>query len=322
MNVPFFRSWKRQPTGLPERQPCDFIAIDFETANETRGSACAVGVALVRDGRLVGEGSSLIDPQTYFNGYNTMINGIDAGAVRGAPSFGDLWPALTELLDSALVVAHNASFDMAVLRSSAARYGVEGGPTIEIICTYRLAKIVLAGQPSYSLGYLAPRLGIDLEHHDAGEDARACAELALVMAREKGASGLRALVESQGWRPGRLTPDSYVAFVSPHAGSLAARDGDSGADRAHPLFGKNVCFTGGMLSMVRRDAAESLVHVGGNFRNSVSKKLDYLVIGDADFIEFADGWMTGKLTKATELVQEGEAIEIIPERQFLELLYS
>ncbi len=62
--------------------------------------------------------------------------------------------------------------------------------------------------------------------------------------------------------------------------------------------------------------------VGGNFRNSVSKKLDYLVIGDADFVQFADGWMTGKLRKTTELVAEGEAIEIIPERQFLELLFS
>ena len=64
------------------------------------------------------------------------------------------------------------------------------------------------------------------------------------------------------------------------------------------------------------------MQVGGNFRNSVLKKLDYLVIGDADFVEFADGWMTGKLTKASELVAEGEPIEIISERQFLEFLYS
>jgi DNA polymerase-3 subunit epsilon len=321
VQVPFVRLLKREPTGLPAREPCDFIAIDFETANETRASACAVGVAMFRGGDLIAEGSVLIDPETYFNPYNTMVNGISAKAVVGALTFADIWTGLAGLLDGNLVIAHNASFDMAVLRSSTARYEVGGGPTIEVACTYRLCKVVLPGLHSYSLGYLAPRFGISLEHHEAGEDARACGELANVLIREKGALGLREVMDQVGSRPGRLTPDSYIAYATPYA-SLTARDGDANADPAHPLFGKTVCFTGGMISMVRADAAAAVVQAGGNFRNSVSKELDYLVIGDADFVAFADGWKTGKLTKATALVEAGAPMEIIPERQFLELLYS
>jgi hypothetical protein len=82
-------------SGLPSPQACDFIAIDFETANETRGSACAVGVAVVAGGQVVAGASTLIDPQTHFNPYNTMIHGIDEELVRGAPTMQDLWPELT-----------------------------------------------------------------------------------------------------------------------------------------------------------------------------------------------------------------------------------
>ena len=71
-----FRRRPAKPTGLPRPARCDFIAIDFETANETRGSACSVGVTQVRDGRVVAEGLTLINPETYFNPYCSAVNGI------------------------------------------------------------------------------------------------------------------------------------------------------------------------------------------------------------------------------------------------------
>ena len=83
---------------------------------------------MVRNGEVIAEGSVLIDPETYFNGYNTMINGIDAEAVRGAPTFGQLWPTITELLDN-LVAAHNASFDMGFITEHAARLGLRAPRT-------------------------------------------------------------------------------------------------------------------------------------------------------------------------------------------------
>ena len=61
-----FRRRPANPSGLPSPAPCDFLALDFETANEKRGSACAVGVALVQDGQVVAEGSTLVNPETYF----------------------------------------------------------------------------------------------------------------------------------------------------------------------------------------------------------------------------------------------------------------
>ena len=314
-----FRRRPAKPTGLPPPTQCDFIAIDFETANETRGSACSVGVSQVRGGQVVAEGLTLINPETYFNPYCSMVNGIEESDVQGAPTLPELWPTLTALLDGQLVVAHNASFDMSVLRNTAARYGMSDGPGFDVLCTYRMAKATWPDFPSYSLGYVAPALGIGFEHHQAGDDARACAFVALAICGTLHVAGLHEAVAAHDFWPGRLTPESYVPF---RERSLTTADGREDVDSHHPLFAKSICFTGTLASMVRRDAMERVTAVGCDFKTSVSKNLTYLVIGDGDFVQFADGWRTGKLQKALSLREAGGKIEIIPEKDFLHLLLS
>ena len=71
-----------------------------------------------------------------------------------------------------------------------------------------------------------------------------------------------------------------------------------------------------------REAAERIVEYGADFKNNVSPKVDMLVIGDADFVQFADGMQTGKMKKAAALREDGVEIEIVAERDFLALLGS
>ena len=315
-----FRLRARKPTGLPYPALCDFVTIDFETANATRGSACAVGVTQVRNGQVAAEGSTLIDPEADFSPYCSAVNGITEADVQGAPTLPDLWPALSALLEGQLVVAHNASFDMSVLRNTAARYGLSGGPGFDVLCTYRMARATWPGLASYSLGYLAPAFGIAFEPHQAGDDSRACSMLALAICRTLGFGRLLDAVSAHHFWPGRLTSDSYVPFY--RSLGLAAVDGRDGTDSDHPLYGRSICFTGTLASMVRREAMERVTAVGCDFKNSVAKTLDYLVIGDGDFVQFTDGWRTGKLQKALNLQESGAKIEIIPEKDFLHLLLS
>jgi DNA polymerase III subunit epsilon len=305
---------------LPRPSACDFVALDFETANEKRGSACAIGVALVRNGQVIAESSTLINPETYFNPYCTAVNGITEDDVRAAPTLPQLWPELSELLDGQLVVAHNASFDIAVLRNMAARYGLTGGPSFDVLCTYRMARVAWPNIPSYSLGFLASRLQIVFNHHEAGDDARACAFVALAICHQLGIGGLGEAASALLFLPGRITPDSYHPFQLESL--LRTTDGRIDADAHHPLYGKSICFTGTLNSMVRHDAMERVTEVGCDFKTSVSKQLDYLVVGDGDFVRFADGWQTGKLAKAVTLQEAGAPIEIIPEKDFLHFLLA
>lgn len=120
---------------------------------------------------------------------------------------------------------------------------------------------------------------------------------------------------------GTFTPDSFIG-VSAYGGELRNMAGAEDADPDHPLFGRCICFTGAMFSMTRGEAAERVVEFGAEFKMGVSKNVDMLVIGDADFVHFADGMQTGKMKRAMALREDGFEIEIMAERDFLALLQS
>lgn len=165
----------------------DFTAIDFETANDDRSSACAVGIAAVRNGTIAEVWSSLIRPPTLeFRPDFIALHGITPHDVLDAPRFVDVWPEIHRLCDGRLVAAHNAAFDVSVLQDCTALYGLSplSGP---YVCTCQLAKRLVPELPHHRLDVLADYYGIPLDHHDPASDAVACAELGIRFAAMEGA---------------------------------------------------------------------------------------------------------------------------------------
>jgi len=155
----------------------EFAAIDFETADHGRDSACAVGIVKVRDGRI---GESLYrlirPPRREF--LFTHIHGLSWRDVAAEPDFKALWPEIKEFIGGAeFLAAHNASFDKGVLHACCAAAG-EAAPPQPFVCTVQLARKVLKISPA-TLSSVCMRLGIELEHHNALSDARACAAVFL-----------------------------------------------------------------------------------------------------------------------------------------------
>ncbi len=91
-------------------------------------------------------------------------------------------------------------------------------------------------------------------------------------------------------------------------------------DSNHPLAGKAVLFTGSLVAMSRKDAQTRVEAVGGSCPSSISKALDYLVIGDEDMTRYEGGWRSSKLKKAEALSQQGAPLRVIGEQEFLRLL--
>lgn len=158
----------------------DFVALDFETATSARDSPCEIGLAWVRDGRVTESGSWLIKPPCYpyFEYWNTKVHGIQAEDVAESPTFAELWPSLLPRLEGQLLIAHNASFDLAVLRATLDTYALPY-PNVHYVCSYIFAKKVWDGLTSYGLAGLCDYHNLPLNHHRAGDDARACAEIAI-----------------------------------------------------------------------------------------------------------------------------------------------
>lgn len=176
----------------------DFTAIDFETANSSRASVCAVGLVRVRDGRVVDEAGGLVRPpdgHDDFHWANTGVHGITADMVAGAPPWHRVGPWLRDYVGDDLLVAHNAPFDMSVLRCACAAESLPA-PDVDYLCTLALARRI-RNLPSRRLPDVAAEFGVRLaRHHEAGADARCAAEIAVAMARRHGHDKLEQLAQS------------------------------------------------------------------------------------------------------------------------------
>jgi len=173
-----------QPT-FPNPSLLQFAAIDFETADHGRDSACAVAVVLVAGGRIVDRTHFLIRPPRRSFAF-TYLHGISWADVADAPTFRQLWPRIRNSFDGAeFLAAHNAPFDRSVLFACCERAGV-APPAIDFRCTVRLARAVWKLRPT-TLPDVCAHLGIPLRHHDALSDAEACARI-VIAAKGAGAA--------------------------------------------------------------------------------------------------------------------------------------
>ena len=158
----------------------DFLALDFETATTQPDSPCELGIAISRGGVVREVRNWLIKPPQWphFSPWNVAVHGIRPEQVAAAPCWKEIWAEVAGLLDGATVVAHNAAFDMGVLRATLASERLVH-PSFRYFCSVSLAKRVWPGHNSYGLKALCDRHGILLKHHRAGNDAEATAELVL-----------------------------------------------------------------------------------------------------------------------------------------------
>ncbi|MBX2978982.1 MAG: 3'-5' exonuclease [Flavobacteriales bacterium] len=158
----------------------DFLALDFETATAQPDSPCELGIAVVRGGVVREVRNWLIKPPQwpYFSPYNIAVHGITPQDVAGAPRWQQIWNEVSDLLHEQVVVAHNAAFDMNVLRSTLAAHGL-AHPTFEYFCSVSMSRKVWPGRASYGLRPMCDMHGISFKHHRAGNDAEATAELVL-----------------------------------------------------------------------------------------------------------------------------------------------
>ncbi|SFF99472.1 3'-5' exonuclease [Sporolactobacillus nakayamae] len=189
-----------------------FVAIDFETANAHRTSPCSVGLTKVSQGQVVDSYYSLINPEEFFDAYNTQIHGIHEDDITTAPTMAELYPRLLSFIGGLPLVAHNASFDMSVLRLTLDKYRLPY-PEVNYFCSYILAKKLLT-LSSYRLDQVASYYHIAFHHHQASEDALVCAEIVKNMMQEFQLDSLDQMQRTINYRPGHLHKHSYAPFSS------------------------------------------------------------------------------------------------------------
>ncbi|MCR5825842.1 MAG: 3'-5' exonuclease [Oscillospiraceae bacterium] len=155
-----------------------FIVFDVETPNRYNNRMSAIGISVVEDGAIVQNYFSYVNPEQSFDWFNTRLTGIDEYTVADAPVFPQLWDEIEPLFSSGTLVAHNAPFDMGVLKKCLYDYDIGWKPTVHYCCTVQMGRCLLPGI-SHKLDCLCDYYGICLDHHKADSDSRAAAEILL-----------------------------------------------------------------------------------------------------------------------------------------------
>lgn len=301
----------------------DFIAIDFETANNSRDSVCAIGLAKYKNGVLIETMETLINPEDYFDGYNIEIHGITEKMVENSPTFSEYYPLLKQFIENELLIAHYASFDMSVLRHVCEKYDLDY-PTFNYSCTYQLAKKIIPNEINYKLKTLATKYNIEFVHHNALEDARACGDVLLNLFKEAQTEDINILLEKANLHLGKQCPGGYrgsrtkKSYQTSSLSEISTNITDF--DEEHPFYNQMLVFTGTLQSMVRKDAAQKAVDLGATCSNTVTKSTTFLIIGDQDLQKFGAGFKSSKMKKAEQLLAGGQTIEVVGEYEFLKML--
>jgi DNA polymerase-3 subunit epsilon len=306
---------KPEQVGIPRRSDIEAfqaVAIDFETANASRSSPCAIGLAWVGLDGVRHVSHRLIRPKGLkFDGMNISIHGIRPEDVKDEPEFPEVWAELAPHLTETMVLAHNASFDMSVLRATLDLYGLLW-PELSYLCTVKIARECWPELVDHKLPTVAAHLGIDLDHHVASSDAEACAQVAL-RAAIKVNNDIGGVAGAFGMTVGMMRPNWYQPCSAPSKSSFAtARTIAVSSDG--PLVGKSFVFTGTLQTMTRNEAGYLVKMAGGNWHNTVRKDTDYLVVGTAPG--------GGKLAKAAVSMDRYGRPSLIDEAEFLGLLQS
>ena len=193
---------------VPQKVFCEviammnYIAIDFETATGSMNSACSVATVEVRDGQLKESWTTLIQPpKLAFDDFNIGIHGISPKDVEDAPTFAEIWQELKEHLAGKIVVAHNASFDMGVLKASLLANHLQA-PLFRTCCTVRISRKVWPDLVDHKLNTVGAHLNINFQHHRALDDARTCAAIPLFAGVATGTDDLEELAQKIGVKIG------------------------------------------------------------------------------------------------------------------------
>lgn len=281
----------------------DYIAIDFETASSSISSACSIGLIGVRNDKVVLEEYYLINPEEEFNDYNIAIHGITPEMVENEDTFDKVWEKIKKYFNT-IVIAHNAMFDLSVLKALIEKYGLEV-PDIKIACTLKISEKVWKEEiPNHKLSTISSYLGVKHNHHNALSDAYVCYELIKRCERITNTSSIEEVMESVGLIFGKYNKDK---FFMPKT-----RFKEIKTNAVDNYFkGKIVAFLGKPKETTRKKVYEILELKGAVISRAIDRSLDI-------FIAFNQVPLD-KMNVVNKL-KETQKLEILNESEFLELI--
>ncbi|MDK7093825.1 exonuclease domain-containing protein [Gardnerella swidsinskii] len=285
----------------------DYCVLDTETTGLSAyyDEIIEIGILRVRNNEIVDRYDQLIKPNFDIDGFITALTGITNDMLEGMPSIADVKTAVLSFIGDDIILGHNTSFDMRFLNE-----GFKTQLSNQYMDTMQFARKLYPELKHYSLSDLTDYLGLHNNEHRALADCIATKEL-------------YDAVKTRMVEKNLVIEDLWPASGS-HGGKgidiKAIKPDEVVVDKDGFFYNRHVVFTGKLEKMLRKDAMQIVVNLGGVLDNSVTKQTNYLILGDNDYNAILKGEKSSKHKKAEKLKLEGQDIEIIDERTFYDLL--
>lgn len=291
----------------------DYVALDLETTgfDQNRCDVIEMSAAKVQDGKVVDRMTSFVRPRSLpIPERITRLTGITDDCLADAPALGDALPQILAFSEGLPIVGQNVTFDARFIWPVVP----EWDPTL--VDTMRIAKHVFGDLEDYKLGSIVAR----------------CEKLAMAPAPNGTLHRAECDVDKTVFCYETMRPLLVSMYGEDPENGFIARRGHATrrkseqalqtvdeVDESNPFFGTTMCITGALDLGTRDMAKQMIANLGAEWKSSISKKVDYLVLGNKDFSDGLSGKKTSKLAKAEELQDAGSCIEIVSEDFFVEV---
>lgn len=288
--------------------PSDYTVIDLETTglDPYWNEIIEIAALRVRGGVVADSFHTLVDPKQKIDEFITSLTGITNDMLRGAPTIKKALPKFIEYIGGDIIVAHNASFDINFIYDNCKEY-MDTDFGNGFIDTMRISRRIFTGFPSHTLQEIAKQLQIaECIEHRALSDAEVT---------NKCYCYIKKYVSDNAIDINALYPKRQKSHL--HAKDITAQGTEF--DEFSPIFGKQFVFTGTLEKMIRKEAMQCVVNMGGTCGDGVTAATNYLVMGNTDYSKVKDG-KSAKQKKAEKMILQGADIQVISENVFYDML--
>lgn len=285
----------------------DYCVLDTETTGLSayHDEIIEIGILRVRNNEIVDRYSQLIKPKSPIDPFITSLTGITNEMVEGMPTINDIKNEVLTFIGDDIIVGHNTSFDMRFLSE-----GFKQPVNNYYMDTMQFARKVYPELKHHRLSDLTEYLGLHNNEHRSIADCIATKELYDSIKTTMAAKNLK--IEDM-WYAHKQSNGKGIDISSFVPENVEI-------DEDNFFYQKHVVFTGKLERMLRKDAMQLVVNLGGVLDNSVNKQTNYLILGNNDYNAILKGEKSSKHKKAEKLQLEGQDISIIDEYTFYDLL--
>lgn len=282
----------------------DYTVIDLETTgfDPKFDSIIELSAIKVSNSKITDTFSSLVNPEYEIDEFTTELTGITNEMLKDAPVLEDILPKFLDFLSNSVILAHNANFDINFI------YDISEKPfKNDFIDTLRVSRRVFKNQfENHKLVTIANAL--DLEHkpsHRGLDDCYCAYDLF---------EYIKKYINENNLDVNKIFSTNYTFKAS----DIVAENDNF--DVNNPLYGKTCVITGALEKLVRKEAMQIIANLGGINADSVTKKTDFLILGNNDLCKLIKDGKSSKQKKAEELILKGKDLKIISENVFYDII--